>query len=100
MTKDDYTDYFNPASRPKRQKLVPFPRVGKRQALIPFPRTGKRASYEARPSDLYISELLRAAKQAENPETAFDTSEVAADPNRAIGIGLSARAAARLKTVA
>ena len=28
----------------KRQKLIPFPRVGKRQALIPFPRTGKRQS--------------------------------------------------------
>ena len=27
----------------KRQKLIPFPRVGKRQALIPFPRTGKRS---------------------------------------------------------
>ncbi|CAM6054919.1 unnamed protein product [Sphagnum tenellum] len=31
------------ASKQKRQRLVPFPRVGKRQALIPFPRTGKRA---------------------------------------------------------
>ncbi len=27
----------------KRQKLIPFPRIGKRQALIPFPRTGKRS---------------------------------------------------------
>ena len=33
-----------PIEEHKRQKLIPFPRVGKRQALIPFPRTGKRQS--------------------------------------------------------
>ena len=82
--KDYYIDYFNPASKPKRQKLVPFPRVGKRQALIPFPRTGKRSSTEftqTRPFDLYLDELMRAAKQSDS----FDTSELVSEPSQAIG---------------
>ena len=38
------THAASPIEEHKRQKLIPFPRVGKRQALIPFPRTGKRQS--------------------------------------------------------
>ena len=77
----------------KRQKLVPFPRVGKRQALIPFPRTGKRSSAESGPTfsafsrqnDL-IGELWRAAQN--NPEK-FEMSNFVREP-KTIGTCLKA----------
>ena len=81
--------YYFGSAMPKRQRLVPFPRTGKRQAHIPCPRIGKRSAASARFNDLYLSELLRAAKQSENnaenksAELADYTSEPAKELGRA-----------------
>ena len=52
----------------KRQRLIPFPRVGKRQALIPFPRTGKRSS--SAPLNLEEIDYLPQVEQELIPEAA------------------------------
>jgi hypothetical protein len=80
---------FDLAGKPKRQKLVPFPRVGKRQALIPFPRTGKRSAAIAsgfsgarRSGDLLVEQLIRAAQERLAPEREVAASELAAEPEQ------------------
>ena len=74
-------------SKMKRQRLVPFPRVGKRQALIPFPRTGKRSSFSDLPqistrrNEMLLGDLWR-SKLSENPEKVgnFELSDFVSEP--------------------
>ncbi len=51
----------------KRQKLIPFPRIGKRQALIPFPRTGKRSG-SVGSGRLMARPAARSRSKEEEPE--------------------------------
>ena len=59
----------------KRQKLIPFPRVGKRQALIPFPRTGKRSGSGA-PGPPAAADLGAAADFLRRLEREREAAEV------------------------